>query len=182
MGSSRPESEIAAQFICAQFVRRHLFILGETDDVLKGFIEIKKIEISTDLTEETKATAQAVREAHILVLEKKMDTVAFVLTNSKHWSFAKASKYGTQIQINKIVNLILPRDCKIVLTMLKQVMQGTFWTMSTFLLFCVIRKFISIGVIIFETGARARLTDENVKGKKMWFFEQLIAPSYTIHQ
>ncbi len=113
MGSSRPESEIAAQFICAQFVRRHLFILGETDDVLKGFIEIKKIEINTDLTEETKATAQAVREAHILVLEKKMDTVAFVLTNSKHWSFAKASKYGTQIQINKIVNLILPRDCKI---------------------------------------------------------------------
>ena len=98
-----------------------LFIFG--DDKLKAFIEVKRTDITTDLTLSTKSTAQALREAHILSLEEKHDTVLFVLTNSKHWSFGKAEKSGVQIKITKTFFLTSNEPQKIV-AMLRHVLKG----------------------------------------------------------
>lgn len=66
---------------------------------------MKKTDTSTDLSLTTESTAQALREAHILTLEHKLNSVVFALTNSVNWSFGKAVKYGMQVQIEKTVAL-----------------------------------------------------------------------------
>ncbi len=81
-------------------------------------IEIKKVEINTDLLLTTKATAQALREAHVLLMEKNM---VFALTNGRLWSFAKATKYG---KVDQILNLNHEEDFKKILRMLKYIMKG----------------------------------------------------------
>ena len=60
-----------------------------------GFIEIKKISVATDLNSTTKETAQAIREAHIITLEKGCESVPFAITNSSMWSFGRAQKRNT---------------------------------------------------------------------------------------
>ncbi len=77
-----------------------IFFFHGLENQLNGFIEIKKSDIYTNLSLQTKATAQTLREAHILLMEKGMDTVVFGLTNSIVWSFAKATKSGVQIKVD----------------------------------------------------------------------------------
>ena len=86
--------------------------------------QIKKSDIYTNLSLQTKATAQTLREAHILLMEKGMDTVVFGLTNSIVWSFAKATKYGVQLKVDQYVNLDVEQDHEKILKMLEYVMQG----------------------------------------------------------
>lgn len=86
---------------------------------------MKKTDTSADLSATTKSTAQALREAHILILEQKLTSVVFALTNSLNWSFGKAVKYGTQVQIEKTVTLRKsPANRGKIITMLKQVIKG----------------------------------------------------------
>ena len=56
----------------------------------------QKSDIYTNLSLQAKSTAQTLREAHILLMEKERDTMVFGLTNSILWSFAKATKYGVR--------------------------------------------------------------------------------------
>ena len=101
-----------------------IFFFHGLENQLNGFIEIKKSDIYTNLSLQTKATAQTLREAHILLMEKGMDTVVFGLTNSIVWSFAKATKYGVQIKVDQYVNLDVERDHEKIFKMLEFVMQG----------------------------------------------------------
>ena len=101
-----------------------LFFFYGHENQLNGFIEIKKSDSYTNLSLHVKATAQTLREAHILLMEKGMDTVVFGLTNSIVWSFAKATKYGVQIKVDQFVNLDVERDHEKIFKMLEYVMQG----------------------------------------------------------
>ena len=61
------------------------------DEQILLLLEVKKVEINTDLQVETKSTAQAVREAYIVLQKCSQDTeIPFVLTNSRSWSFGLA--------------------------------------------------------------------------------------------
>ena len=63
-----------------------------------SFIEVKRTNLSTHLCLQTDETAQALREAHILMqglpLEAKLP---FILTNSLEWSFGLAQKCGSPL-------------------------------------------------------------------------------------
>ena len=48
------------------------FLFVYENGVIKGFIEVKKRGLSADLNAATNETAQAIREAHILLLEKNI--------------------------------------------------------------------------------------------------------------
>jgi hypothetical protein len=63
-----------------------MLILSVNGEV-QGFIEVKKASMNTDIPLPSKETAQAIREAHILTLESKIESVPFALTNSIVWSF-----------------------------------------------------------------------------------------------
>ena len=62
-----------------------------------SFIEIKKLEVYTSLCVKGSATAQALREAHILCGSDR--PLPFVLTNSQVWSFGLVKKRGTKIDL-----------------------------------------------------------------------------------
>lgn len=96
------------------------------DEKVMGFIEIKKISVSTDLTTTTKVTAQAIREAHILTLEKECQSVPFAITNSSMWSFGLAKKANTRVEIVKIYTQLssLEKQQRQVVTILKSIIQG----------------------------------------------------------
>lgn len=58
------------------------------------FIEVKRADINVDLTIESDATAQTLREAHILFSRKDViEPLAFALTNGSGWSFGIAERY-----------------------------------------------------------------------------------------
>ena len=91
-----------------------------------SFIELKRVEITTDLEMPTKQTAQALREAHIILLEKNAEHVTFALTNFRLWSFGRAKKVGVQIQMDKTCTLLYNElnHGKIV-CMIKHLIKGT---------------------------------------------------------
>ena len=91
-----------------------------------SFIELKRVEITTDLEMPTKQTAQALREAHIILLEKNAEHVTFALTNFRSWSFGRAKKVGVQIQMDKTCTLLYNEynHGKIV-CMIKHLIKGT---------------------------------------------------------
>ena len=91
-----------------------------------SFIEVKRVEITTDLEMPTKQTAQALREAHIILLEKNAEHVTFALTNFRSWSFGRAKKVGVQIQMDKTCALLYNElnHGKIV-CMIKHLFKGT---------------------------------------------------------
>ena len=62
-----------------------------------SFIEIKKLEVYTSYCVKGSATAQALREAHILCGSDR--PLPFVLTNSQVWSFGLVKKRGTKIDL-----------------------------------------------------------------------------------
>ena len=69
-----------------------LFVFKSTDQAI-CFIEVKKIEEFTSLTAKTPATAQALREAQIILNSPAQGArLPFLLTNSKMWSFGVAEK------------------------------------------------------------------------------------------
>ena len=75
----------------------YLFIYQS--NTIKGFIEVKKIGVATNLNATTNETAQALREAHMLLLEKGLPLVPF---DSSEWSFGVAKKNGTGMEIVKV--------------------------------------------------------------------------------
>ena len=63
-------------------------------------IEVKRIGIQCSLRQETDEVAQVLREAHILLMEQKhLSSLLFVLTNSVQWSFGVAERSGEKISV-----------------------------------------------------------------------------------
>lgn len=71
------------------------------------FIEVKRTDISVDLTTETDSTAQTLREAHVLLCSRA-DVIAlpFALTNGVSWSFGIAEKHSaSKIMLKSVYNV-----------------------------------------------------------------------------
>ena len=64
----------------------------------KVIVEVKKSSISTDLSLETKETAQTIREVHIAT-QQTDDPLLFILTNSREWSFGLGERVGNRVRI-----------------------------------------------------------------------------------
>lgn len=95
------------------------------------FIEIKRLTYYTDLTDmESEHTAQALREAHILLCELQCaDEIPFVLTNSKLWSFGYAKRIGSKICLDKVMTINLRSPglaSKKLIPALKSILRGEF--------------------------------------------------------
>ena len=73
----------------------------------RKFIEVKRSTIMTDLTVPSDETAQALREAQILLCTEKVKSpLQFLLTNGSSWSFGSAEKYSdTKIKLTDIWNV-----------------------------------------------------------------------------
>ena len=81
------------------------FVFKSTDQAI-CFIEVKKIEEFTSLTAQTAATAQALREAQIILNSPAQGTrLPFLLTNSQIWSFGVAEKRSSKIAVTSIVEM-----------------------------------------------------------------------------
>ena len=83
-----------------------LFVFKSIDQAI-CFIEVKKIEEFTSLTAQTAATAQALREAQIILNSPMQGTrpLPFLLTNSQLWSFGVAEKRSSKIAVTSIVEM-----------------------------------------------------------------------------
>ena len=98
----------------------------------KWFIEVKRTSISTDLSSETEETAQALREAQILLCTEKVKSpVQFLLTNGTTWSFGSATRDSdTKIKLthvwNMSCNIGTVHDWKMMIAHLKLFLCGTF--------------------------------------------------------
>ncbi len=77
-----------------------LFVIKDTTQAI-CFIEVKKATDSTSLTLQADSTAQALREAHILIANNTDEsaTIPFLLTNSLMWSFGVAAKRSSKIAV-----------------------------------------------------------------------------------
>ena len=72
------------------------------------FIEVKRSDISVDLTVEADSTAQTLREAHILLCSRAdVKALPFVLTNGASWSFGIAAKHYASKRLLKSVHNVL---------------------------------------------------------------------------
>ncbi len=72
-----------------------------------GFIEVKRTSEHTDLTSETDTTAQALREAQILICKDHgVESLPFILTNGSMWSYGVAAKHSfTKITLRSVHNI-----------------------------------------------------------------------------
>ena len=105
-----------------------------------AFIEVKKPEITTSLTMRSDASAQALREAHILLQNCKSEKqLPFLLTNSILWSFGLAKKRGPHhISLEDHFTLFVSMEhpdvtrekMKQLVTIVRQVLKGQ-WPLST---------------------------------------------------
>ena len=73
--------------------------------VPRSFLEVKRRRMYTNLGAQEEPTAQALREAHILL--EKMPAGAELLTNSMLWSFGVAQKAGKKIKVLNYFNIHL---------------------------------------------------------------------------
>ena len=72
------------------------------------FIEVKRSDISVDLTVEADSTAQTLREAHVLLCSRAdVKALPFVLTNGVSWSFGIAAKHSASKLVLKSVHNVL---------------------------------------------------------------------------
>ena len=72
------------------------------------FIEVKRADISVDLTVEADSTAQTLREAHVLLCSRAdVKALPFVLTNGASWSFGIAAKHSASKLLLKSVHNVL---------------------------------------------------------------------------
>ena len=93
------------------------------------FIEIKYLKVYTSLCVEGSATAQALREAHILCGSDR--SLPLVLTNSQVWSFGLVKKRGTKIDVLEYFDIHIDEQpvggqhgVKLILAALKSVLLG----------------------------------------------------------
>ena len=102
-----------------------LFVLTREKKVM-GLIEIKKIDVTTDLNTTTRETAQVIREAHILTLEQGCQRVPFAITNSSLWSFGLAEKANTRVKIVETYTLLSnsEKEQRQIVTILKSIILG----------------------------------------------------------
>ena len=71
-------------------------------------VEVKNAATATEISE-TDATAQLLREVHILLTEARQVTdMAFILTNSKTWRIGRATREGSKIRLTSNFTHILP--------------------------------------------------------------------------
>lgn len=75
----------------------------------KRFIEVKRTNVNVDLTSATNETAQALREAQILLCTEKVKSpMPFLLTNGTIWSFGSAAKHSdTKIELTHVGNVMI---------------------------------------------------------------------------
>ena len=63
-------------------------------------IEVKRFDIACSLRQTNDQVARVLREAHILLMEQKhLSSLLFVLTNSTEWSFGVAERSGEKISV-----------------------------------------------------------------------------------
>ena len=73
-----------------------------------SFIEVKSLNTYTSLGAQLQPTAQALREAHILLDKMPAESkLNFILTNSMMWSFGVAQKVGNKIKLLNYFNIYL---------------------------------------------------------------------------
>ena len=86
------QSSVSKHYLFTDFI----FICGSEDKVMKSFIEVKRPEITTHMNMTVQSTAQAVREAHILLRRATsvatyripdIDAAAFINCDP-HWDAA----------------------------------------------------------------------------------------------
>ncbi len=89
------------------------------------FVEVKKPATSTDLSLKTKATAQAVREAHLCTYEQQCKSIPFLLINSRVWSFGNAKPVGSKVEITNTYTLMTTSEMskRQLVTVLKSVLK-----------------------------------------------------------
>ena len=102
-----------------------LFVLN--DDKISAFVEVKKPEIATSLGLSSAATAQAIREAHILAVEQDVNPVPIVLTNSLLWSFGWARRAAAQVEILHRYDILMDTEKarRTVVMILQSIVNGT---------------------------------------------------------
>ena len=83
-------------------------------------IKVKRFDIVCSLRQTSDQVAQVLREAHILLMEQKhLSSLLFVLTNSVQWSFGVAERSGEKISVISSVHYALDHVDADVLTVYK---------------------------------------------------------------
>lgn len=78
-------------------------------------IEIKKLNLYTNISIEVNSTAQVVREVHVLFQNcQELNQIPFIITNTQIWSFGLGVRKGSRVQVTKCCNVHLdirfPKD------------------------------------------------------------------------
>ena len=99
------------------------------------FMEVKKSTVYPKLTNDSDETAQALREAHILLCESRdyeIEEIPFVLTNSYVWKFGLAKRKMLKIELKKVMTISIDYEdrertyWKELNSALRSVIQGKF--------------------------------------------------------
>lgn len=95
---------------------------------MKGFIEVKKVEVFTSLGEKTDCTAQCLREAQIALFNGDVQAIPFIATNSRVWSFGVAKKDSAgKICVKKIYDDIFVKTLDVkVIKYVRALLTGSF--------------------------------------------------------
>ena len=73
-------------------------------------IEVKKQTINIGLSLRSSETAQVLREVHIAMNTKQLKEIPFLLTNSRGWSFGKAERVDSKINVTSATHFDLQVD------------------------------------------------------------------------
>lgn len=96
-------SQTPLSIACQPTLRTHPDYLITVNNGNKKYviIEVKKFDTTCDITLPYDATAQILREAHIMLTNRDVDIseLVFILTNSIDWSFGTAKKVGDKIRV-----------------------------------------------------------------------------------
>ena len=103
----RLQPEIAQHSTCTDFY----FVVQDQDEKPILIMKVKRYDISTLIRQQQDATAQVLREVHIVLTEdKSVSELPFILTNSHLWGFGVATREGSKIRVTAISDLVVDLD------------------------------------------------------------------------
>ena len=80
-----------------------LIVLSSSTKI--ALIEVKKPELTCNFRVKTKAVAQALRKAHIMLMDRKdVESLILILTNAIDWSFAFVKRQGEKIVVTSTLH------------------------------------------------------------------------------
>jgi len=87
------------------------FVVQDQDEKPVLIMKVKRYDISTFIRQQQDATAQVLREVHIVLTEdKSVSELPFILTNSHLWGFGVATREGSKIRVTAISDLLVDLD------------------------------------------------------------------------